>query len=157
MASVARYCCCDVGCKPEYEVTVTGIDGNICCVNNETATTTAFDGVFTVPFSLNLSLDECLYVYTYTASVTFTSYSDACVTPSGPTRTKTVEVILIYNLTTSKITTVQITDDTGGQDIFFEAVGSWDLGDTINNTSVCGKVGTRTDWCDVGSVVVNLP
>jgi hypothetical protein len=158
MASVARYCCCGVGCASEYEATVSGIDGNICCVTNETVTATSFNGVVTASFlSEPIPGELCVFEYVY-GITTFTAYSDACVTPTGSTRTKTVRLRVGYNLITSKITTVTIADNTGGQDIFFDSgSGSWNLGDTISNNLTCGNVFGIKSWCQVGSVVIDNP
>lgn len=157
MASVARYCCCGPPtCAAAYEVTVAGIDGNICCVNNAKADPTPFDGVVTAPFLSEPVDGLCVFQYIY-GSVTFVSHSDACVTPNGVTRTKTCRVNVAYDLAIGKVTSVTISDNTGGQDVFFHASGSWDLGDTISNSLTCGRVGIQTSWCQVGTVVVDLP
>jgi len=162
MASVARYCCCEATCG-SLEVTISGINGNSCCVpqgagNSVDLTGLTVDGVYTLAFRLN-AFPTCNYEANCGSGTLRQFSGTTCGTLVKPTYSSHGYKVFV-NTSNNLITSVGILDVTqtalGGT--LFSAVGSWAFGDTINNQLACStNYTTDKSLCNVGSVVVDRP
>lgn len=148
MASVARYCCCDVGCPDQVEITISGVDAAACTGCNTDGVfswkviSLGFDGVYVVSKSLeNASICQ----YLVSTSVSFNSWeehSDTTCTSlsySGADSTRVINVV--YDKVSGLFSAVNISGRQGffGRQIGFgfRTVSTGAFGDTINNALTC--------------------